>query len=469
MRTEKDSIGTIEIEDDALFGIHSLRAKNNFPLSGELINPNLIKYYLFIKQACLIANYKINQIDKVIYDSALLAISELVKLTDNMIKDHNPEIYSHIIVDPYQGGAGTSLNMNINEVITNLALAHSGHKPGNYEIIHPIDDVNKNQSTNDTYPTAFKAAALVLLSQLEKSFSALQNTLQKKETEFRSVLKLGRTQLQDAVPMTLGQEFGAYAQAISRDRWRFYNSQERLRTVNLGGTAIGNSASANNAFLNAVYPELRAVTNLPLAKAEDLIDGTQNLDVVVEVHAVIKAGAITVQKICNDLRLLSSGPYGGLAEINLPTMQAGSSIMPGKVNPVILENTIQICEMVKGHDVMISNLISQGNLELQQYMPMIAHLFLKTETLLNECVINLSTKCIEDITANETNCMMHLNKSTAISALLIPQFGYDKISSIVKDYDSSKSDFVSHAAKCLDISKDEILIIVKSEFGIDSE
>ena len=317
MRKEKDSIGELEIAKEVVYGIHSLRSKNNFPPTGEKVNPYLIKSYLYVKQACVETNYKCNLIDEKKYLAICRAIELLLSETENTILGKSEEIYNKIIVDPYQGGAGTSLNMNVNEIIANTALKFLEGKFGEYSILHPLDDVNMSQSTNDTFPTALKVASIYLLRDLQESFAKLQNALQKKENEFRNIIKLGRTQFQDAVPITLGQEFGAYAQAIGRDRWRLYNAEERLRSVNLGGTAVGNSISAKRDYVLNVTSTLKKITKLPIAKAEDLIDATQNLDAFVEVHGIVKSGATTIIKMCNDLRFLSSGPGGGIGEINL--------------------------------------------------------------------------------------------------------------------------------------------------------
>jgi aspartate ammonia-lyase len=431
-RIEKDSIGSLNLPLNAYYGIHSLRSRLNFPVSGERISPHFIKAYLQVKLAALSANAKAALIPTEKSDLIKNAIDDLIIETDESIDGKSSSIYEKIIVDPYQGGAGTSLNLNVNEVIANKALEIAGKEFGEYDFIHPIDDVNFSQSTNDTYLTALRIASIYLLKELTQSFALLQRRLQEKEKEFSGIIKLGRTQLQDAVPVTLGQEFGAYAQAIARDRWRLYNAEERLRSVNLGGTAIGNSTNADRKYLLHVNNELKKITGLPIAKAEDLVDVTQNLDVFVEVHGLVKAGACSVIKICNDLRLLSSGPHGGVGEITLESMQAGSSIMPGKVNPVIPESTIQISELVKGHDVIISNIASAGNLELNSFSPLLAHLFLKSLKLLNDSLVALAEKCIVSIKVNEKRCRENLLRSSAIAAFMISEFGYDRIAGLVK-------------------------------------
>jgi aspartate ammonia-lyase len=469
MRTEKDNIGSIQLSDEAVYGIHTWRAVNNFPVSGEKINPYFIKAYLQVKLAAVETNFKVGLLDETKYKMIAEAIENLINETEKAIEENDESIYSKIIVDPYQGGAGTSLNMNINEVIANTALKLSGKSFGDYSFIHPIDDVNLSQSTNDTYVTALKIASIVLLRELTSAVSELQRELQKKENEFSNVIKLARTQMQDAVPITLGQEFGAYAQAIARDRWRLYNGEERLRSVNLGGTAVGNSINANRDFVLNVNAEIKRVTSLPIAKAEDLIDATQNLDVFVEVHGLVKAGAVSIIKICNDLRFLSSGPQGGIGEIILPEMQAGSSIMPGKVNPVILENAIQVAELVKGHDVIISNVAGAGNLELNAFTPLLTHLFLKSLVMSRDMLKNLSQKCISGIKANKERCKENLFRSSAIAATLINQFGYEKISEIVKESHQLNKSFSEMLKEKNIIQENELLELLQREIGIKIE
>ena len=464
-RIEKDSLGKLEISAEAYYGIHSLRSLNNFPLSDEKIDPQFIKAYLQVKLAALVTNANLELISD--EKSKLIAnsIEDLLEETEAAIEGNSYSIYEKVIVDPYQGGAGTSLNLNINEVIANKALELAGRKFGDYDFIHPIDDVNLSQSTNDTYITALKIASINLLRKLTESFALLQGKLQEKEKEFGGIIKLGRTQLQDAVPVLLGQEFGAYAQAVARDRWRLYNAEERLRSVNLGGTAIGNSISADRKYVLNVNNELKKITGLPIAKAEDLIDTTQNLDVFVEVHGLVKAGACSVIKICNDLRLLSSGPQGGIGEITLPPMQAGSSIMPGKVNPVIPESVIQICELIKGYDVVISNIASAGNLELNAFSPLLAHLFLKSMKMLSDSLNVLAEKCISGIEANEKRCRENLVRSSAIAALLINEFGYDKIAELVKEATGKNEPFVEVIKRNNLLSQQEINELILNSMG----
>ncbi len=469
MRIEKDTIGRVEIPVDACFGIHSYRSMNNFPSSGEKVNINLVRAYLQVKLAATETNRITELLDLFKYEYIISAIDNLLSECDSFINDGAETIYSKIVVDPYQGGAGTSLNMNVNEVIANTALKLAGKNFGDYDFIHPVDDVNLSQSTNDTFITALKIASLNQIKGLEEAFASLQRTLQDKEKEFSNIIKLGRTQLQDAVPISLGQEFGAWAQAIARDRWRLYNIQERLRSVNLGGTAIGNSINAEKKYVLQVVNELKKVTSLPIAKAEDLIDATQNLDVFVEVHGIIKAGATSLIKIANDIRFLSSGPDGGIGEIKLPKLQAGSSIMPGKVNPVIPEYVIQVGELVKGNDVIISNLISAGNLELNSFSPMIAHLFLKSIEMLKKAVITFSENCINGIISNKEKCNSNLINSSAVAAFLIHEYGYEKISDLVTEAGENKISFVELLKQKNILTEDQLFDLLSDRMGIQVE
>lgn len=466
MRIESDSLGEIKLQDDIYYGIHTQRGLDNFPASGEMIAPLLIKAYLQVKHAAAETNYKCGILFKEKFDPIEEAIEELLKETESAIAGESFSIYDKIVVDPYQGGAGTSINMNLNEVISNLALEFAGKNKGDYDFIHPLDDVNMSQSTNDTFGTALKIAAIYILRELEKSFAELQRVLQIKEEEFKGIIKLGRTQYQDAVPISLGQEFGAYAQAIARDRWRIYNAEERLRSVNLGGTAVGNSVSAPREYVLNVNNILKKITKLPIAKGEDLIDTTQNLDVFVEVHGIVKAGAANIKKIANDLRFLSSGPNGGIGEINLPPRQAGSSIMPGKVNPVILEHAVQTAELVAGYDSVIMSGVSGGHLELNPFLPMIAHLFLKSLTMLKNTNYNLAKNCILGITANEEKCKEHLISSSAISASLISTFGYETVQEVVKYADKYGIPFAKALVKSKIVDEDELYSILSKDLGI---
>jgi aspartate ammonia-lyase len=322
--------------------------------------------------------------------------------------------------------------MNVNEVIANRALEIAGKVKGDYSFISPLDHVNLHQSTNDTYPTALKIAAIRMIRQLEHAVLGLQEAFQEKEKEFAHVVKIGRTQLQDAVLTTLGREMGAYAEAFNRDRWRLSKCEERLRVVNLGGTAIGTGLGAPRPFIFRVVDQLRENTGIGLARAENLIDNTQNADVFVEVSGMLKVCAASLLKVCNDLRLMSSGPDAGLGEIILPEKQAGSSIMPGKVNPVIPEAAAQTAILAMGHDQVITQAASSGNLELNQFMPLIASSLLNVIGLLTNVVVMLKVHCISGVKANEEHCKKNVMNSTALITAVIPVIGYEKASNIVK-------------------------------------
>ena len=424
VRTETDLLGSREIPAEALWGIHTARALENFQISGKLVHPELIKAYGEVKLACFRTN---RQLEFFTDQQKAEAIEKAcLEMAEGLLNQH-------IVVDALQGGAGTSTNMNVNEVIANRALEIAGREKGDYSFISPLDDINLHQSTNDTYPTALKLAAIRMIRRLEEEVLSLQETFQEKEKEFAQVVKIGRTQLQDAVLTTLGREMGAYAEAFNRDRWRFSKCEERLRVVNLGGTAIGTGLGAPRQFIFRVVDCLRENTGIGLARAENLVENTQNADVFVEVSGMLKACAVSLIKISNDLRLLASGPDAGLAEIYLPEKQAGSSIMPGKVNPVIPETAAQAAILAMGYDQVIAHAASSGNLELNQFMPLIAHSLLDSIEILTNASAMLRIHCISGIKANEENCRRNVLNSTALITAVIPVIGYEKACEIVKN------------------------------------
>ena len=422
-RTERDTLGEKSIDACSLSGIHTARALENFSRIGGEINPRLIKAFGFVKLACAKANQSLGYLNGDISPAIEQACVELSE--------------GKISLPPapgaLQGGAGTSTNMYVNEVLANRALQILGLPEGSYETISPLDHINLHQSTNDTYPTAMKVAAISACRELEQSVSELADAFQRKEHEFADVLKLGRTQLQDAVPMTLGQSFGAYAEAISKDRWRIYKCQERLRSINLGGTAIGTGTGADRNYIFAACDMLRQITSMPLARAENMVQATQNLDEIVEVSGILKALASNLFKISSDLRLLSSGPIGGLGEINLPERQAGSSIMPGKINPVIAEMVGQVAIDSIAKDSAITIAAMNGQLELNAFMPLIAHNLLAMLDVLISATKLMREFMIEDITANAERCNQNVHSSTAIITAFLPMFGYDKCSEIAEN------------------------------------
>ena len=371
-RIEKDSIGTRDIPGDVYYGVQSLRAAENFHITGLRMHPEIINSLAYIKKAAAITNCEVGMLEK-------RKAQAIVQACDEILAGKFREDF---IVDPIQGGAGTSLNMNANEVIANRAIELLGGNKGDYSIINPNDDVNCSQSTNDVIPTAGKMTSLRLLKNLKHELLQLHGALCKKAEEFNDVIKMGRTQLQDAVPIRLGQEFRAYSVAIMRDIHRMEKAMGEMRTLNLGGTAVGTGLNADEAYLHRIVPILSEVSDMDLAQAYDLIDATQNLDVFVAVSGAVKACAVTLSKIANDLRLMSSGPRAGLAEINLPAKQNGSSIMPGKINPVIPEVVNQVAFNIIGNDVTITMAAEAGQLELNAFEPIVFYcMFQSIDTL----------------------------------------------------------------------------------------
>ncbi len=422
-RTESDCLGTVEIPTDALWGIHTARAVENFPFTRRPAPTAMIAAYGTVKLAALTTCDQLNVWDdQAKIDAMLRACSEMAEgLHDESIR-----------VDLMQGGAGTSLNMNVNEVLANRALQLLGKPCGDYDTISPTDDINRYQSTNDTYPTALKLAAIRGIQSLEQHLVALQEAFQEKEKAFAPIVKIGRTQFQDAVLTTLGREMASYAEAINRDRWRVYKCIERLRVVNLGGTAIGTGLAAERQYIFGVVDTLREITNLGFARAENLVECTQNADVFVEVSGILKANAASLIKICNDLRFLSSGPDAGIGEIRLPARAAGSSIMPGKVNPVIPESATQAAMQVMGNDIVIAQACAAGNLELNPFLPVVTANLLDSIELLATAADILRRHCVEGIEANEPRCREFVENSTAVATALLPALGYEGCGEIVK-------------------------------------
>ncbi|TEB07017.1 Aspartate ammonia-lyase [Pelotomaculum schinkii] len=421
-RIEKDMLGEVKVPQAAYYGIHTVRAAGNFPVSGFKTNPFLIRAVAQVKQAAAEANMSAGLLDRRIGEAIVKAAGEVA----------GGGLSDQFIVDAFQGGAGTSTNMNVNEVIANRAIELLRGQKGDYLLVDPLEHVNLSQSTNDVYPTALRVAAIGRVLDLSEVLADLQGALQEKEASFAGILKIGRTEMQDAVPVTLGQEFSAYAEAIARDRWRLYKVEERLRQVNLGGTAVGTGLNANPHYIYSVIEELRAITGYGLARSENTIDLTQNTDVFVEVSGLLKAAAVNLAKMAGDLRLLSSGPLGGLAEIKLPEIQAGSSIMPGKVNPVIPEMITQVSFQVMGNDQVLAAAAAAGSLELNAFMPVIAHTLLQSLEMLINAVNILNEKCVKGIMADEARCRRWLEESHGFITALTPHLGYGQAAELVK-------------------------------------
>lgn len=421
MRRDKDLLGERELPDDAYYGVHTLRAAENFPLTGYRVHPRLIAALALIKKAAAEVNAELGFLDATFATAIAQAADEVMA----------GKWREQFIVDALQGGAGTSANMNVNEVLAARANEIlTGEKGGP---VHPLDHVNLHQSTNDVFPTALRIAAVWLLKPLSEACAALQETFQAKEAEFAGVIKVGRTQLQDALPIMLGQEFGAWAQAVARDRWRLYKVEERLRQTNLGGTAVGTGLNAPPKYIFAVSERVRRYANIGLARAENMVDVTQNADVFVEVSGLVKALAVNLSKIAHDLRLLASGPRAGLGEIVLPERQAGSSIMPGKVNPVIAEAVNQAAFHVFASDMAVTLAAQSGQLELNAFLPLIAHHLLGAMELLANSVTMFDTLCVKGIVARPERCRELLDGSMTAVTALVPHIGYEQATQVARE------------------------------------
>lgn len=420
MRIEKDMLGERTLADNIPYGLQTLRAYENFGHQCHRTRLSLIYAIVTVKKAAALSYQTFA--GKSSNEQELLLWNAVIASCDDILNGNADDAF---ITSALQGGAGTSTNMNVNEVIANLSLTRLGYSMGTYDILHPLDDINRGQSTNDVYPTALRIASISLLRKLSEECAKLQDALQIKETSFEHIKKLGRTEMMDAMEITLGAEFGAYAQSIGRDRWRLYKMEERLRQINLGGTAVGTGAHAKKQYQFLVIENLRTLTDIGLASAEYPIDITQNQDVFVEVSGLLKALAVNLMKIASDLRLMASGPAGGIFEITLPTLQRGSTIMPGKVNPVIPEMVSQICMRVIANDTAITLAASNGNFELNAFLPLIADSLLESLDLLTETVFLFRTKCIDGIWANEARCKELLDNASTDIYHASTSIGYD--------------------------------------------
>ncbi len=416
-RIEEDLLGTREVPADAYYGIHTVRAVENFQISSATINdiPEMIRGMVMVKRASAMANKELGTIPSNVGD-AIIAGCDAV-LVDGRCMDQFP-------VDVFQGGAGTSVNMNTNEVVANLALEHLGLEKGRYDVVDPNEHVNQCQSTNDAYPSGLHVAFLSVVEGLKIEVAALADAFDAKAEEFRNVLKMGRTQLQDAVPMTLGQEFAAMGALMRHEIRRLSRAEELLLEVNLGGTAIGTGLNTPEGYAHVAAQKLAQVTGLETVPAEDLIEATSDTGPYVSMHAAIKHLAVKLGTLCNDLRLLSSGPRAGLNEINLPELQAGSSIMPAKVNPVIPEVVNQVCFKVIGNDVTVSMAAAAGQLQLNVMEPVIAQALFESTSLVTNACENLRVRCIHGITANVDVCRDHVMKSIGLVTFLNPAIGH---------------------------------------------
>jgi aspartate ammonia-lyase len=425
VRVEKDLLGEREVPDEALYGVQTLRALENFPITGIALRefPTLVEALAAVKEAAARANAELGLLSPEIADAIVRAAHEV----------RTGRHHEHFLVDMVQGGAGTSTNMNANEVIANRALELLGRVRGDYATISPNTHVNLSQSTNDVYPTAVKLALHSGIEGLREAMRQLCDSFLKKGEEFNAFLKMGRTQLQDAVPMTLGQEFSAFAHTILEDVDRLGEAQALIREINMGATAIGTRINAPEGYAEAVRRHLSAVSGLELITAPDLVEATADTGAFVQLSGVLKRCAVKVSKVCNDLRLLSSGPRAGLGEINLPAMQPGSSIMPGKVNPVIPEVVNQVCFDVIGGDVTVTLAAEAGQLQLNVFEPIIAYRLLHALDSLKQAFIVLRTRCVDGITANPDRMRWFVENSIGIVTALVPVLGYERATEIAKE------------------------------------
>ena len=413
-RVEKDSIGTKDVPANVYYGVQSLRAAENFPITGLRMNPELIRSLAYIKKAAALTNLEAGLLNERIANAIVRACDEILA----------GKLREQFIVDPVQGGAGTSINMNANEVIANRAIELLGGVKGDYSLVNPNDHVNCGQSTNDVIPTAGKMTTLRLLKKLETELDRLRAAFEDKSREFNHVIKMGRTQMQDAVPIRLGQEFRAYADAVRRDTVRMGKAMDEMRSLNMGGTAIGTGINADETYLRRIVPVLSEVSGMELTQAGDLIDSTQNPDPFVAVSGAVKTCAVTLSKIANDLRLMSSGPRTGFGEINLPARQNGSSIMPGKVNPTQAEALTMAATRVMGNDVTISLAASQGNFEMNVYKPVIIATFLESTTLLIGTIQGFTDRLVHGLTVNQDRMKNLVDESLMTVTALSPHIGY---------------------------------------------
>lgn len=422
-RLEHDSLGEIEVPKKAYYGVHSQRAKENFPITGIHTDREIIRGAAEIKKACAITNFEVGLMDEKIKDAIVFASDQVI----------SGDYDSEFIADPIQGGAGTSHNMNANEVIANLAIEKLGGELGDYSIVHPNDHVNFGQSTNDVFPTSGKLAIIRYIDKTKAELEKLIESVGKKAEEFDNYIKMGRTQMQDAIPIRLGQEFGAYKAALKRDLKRLDSARAAMCIVNMGATAIGTGLNADADYVEKIVPNLAEVTGLPLVQSEDLVDGTQNLDGFVYVSGILKALAVNLSKMSNDLRLMSSGPRTGFGEINLPAKQAGSSIMPGKVNPVIPEVVSQVAFSVIGNDMTIAMAAEGGQLELNAFEPVIFYKMFESFRTLNGAMYTLRVNCIDGIVANVERMEDLVENSVGVITAIVPHVGYEVAAKIAKE------------------------------------
>ena len=422
-RIEKDFLGERELPTDVYYGIQTLRATENFPITGLTIHSSLIKAMGIVKKSAALANMEVGLLSEEIGHAIVQAAEEVME----------GKWDSQFIVDPIQGGAGTSINMNANEVIANRALEILGHEKGNYQIVSPNTHVNMSQSTNDAFPTAIHISILNLINELLKTMEAMKVVFEDKAKQFAHIIKMGRTHLQDAVPIRLGQEFEAYSRALARDMKRIASTRENLYEVNMGATAVGTGLNALTEYIVAVDKHLADISGLPLTGATHLVDATQNTDAYTEVSSALKVCMINASKVANDLRLMASGPRAGLGEIFLPARQPGSSIMPGKVNPVMPEVLNQVAFQVIGNDLTISMASEAGQLELNVMEPVLVFNLIQSLSIMNNVFKSFTENCLKDIEANEERMKEYVEKSVGVLTAVNPHIGYEVAARLARE------------------------------------
>lgn len=424
MRVEHDLLGDREVPEDVYWGVQTLRATENFAVSGYMIHPEYIRALAEVKKACAQVNREMGFLDEAVAKAIIAAADEVIE----------GKFDDQFVTDVFQGGAGTSTNMNANEVIANRAIEMLGGERGDYSLVHPNNHVNLHTSTNDVCPTAIKIAMVRLHQHLAETMRDLQGALRQKSEEFADVLKMGRTEHEDAAPITLGAEFAAYGRVVGRDRYRIVESQALLLRQNMGGTVIGTEIAAPKGFGSRVVEKLREITGLEVFQARDLVDATQNLDAFSAVSSALKIHAANMSKITSDLMLMASGPRAGLCEISLPELQPGSSLMPGKVNPVVPEMVEQVAMQVISNDYVICEVVRRGRLELNAFLPLLCHCLFESIVLLDKAERLFIDKCISGITANEEACAALLERGWKTWGLpaLLPYIGYAKCTEIAR-------------------------------------
>jgi len=468
MRIEKDFLGEKELSEDVLYGIHALRAKENFP--GQTpFHQEWYKAIGVVKLACYQTYKKFKEAVNYKYPSRkdelnLFSNDDIQALIESAEELSEGMFYEHVIVPAIQGGAGTSINMNVNEIIANRALQKLEETPGTYERIDPFEHANVFQSTNDVIPTALKVAAMKLLEELEKSINEMRNKVEQLEQSHRNDLRIGYTQMQEAIPSSYGKLFSTYSEALSRDWWRVSKCFERIKVVNLGGSAIGTGVSVPSYFIMEVVPVLQKLTGLPVTRSENLPDATNNLDSLVEVHSIMKSHAVNLEKMVSDLRLLASD-LTSQREISIPQVQVGSSVMPGKVNPVIPEYVISVVNKVYSNDALISSMAGKGNLELNAYLPIIGHALLESLKLLIGADKTVTNNLISELKVYPKVALERLYKSPSVTTALSPVIGYNKASELAKLIKTEGMD-VFEANRRLDYLSEEKLKAILKPSGL---